>query len=158
MRRLLPRVQGRAADHAYHVAALRLQLLVAMADADAALRTAELERVARSIDDSDLHTADIERLEQLLRMLLDAPPDLDAAVARIVEGAPSGPVAEALVRELVEVARVDGHVDLREERLLRLLCGALGLEPATLYAVAPRPLDRFELAQLDELLATAVAS
>jgi uncharacterized membrane protein YebE (DUF533 family) len=159
MKRYVPWRQrpSKGGEHAYQVAALRLQLLVAMAASDGKVQTIEVDRVAQTIDDAALDEENTHRLEQLLRMLLNAPPSLEQLVERITEQAPKRQVAETLVRELVHVAKADDHLDDSEEALLRLVCGALRLEPSTLSGGRGPSLDARERAQLDALLA-AVAS
>lgn len=144
-----------APEQQYQVAALRMQLLVAMAASDGRVLPVEVDRIARTIDDARLDPESTERLEQLLKILLDAPPTLDQVVERIVEQAPKRAVAERLVGELVYVARIDDRLEDEEEELLRLVCGALGIEPGTIHRDRMRrPLDAGERAQLAELLAS----
>lgn len=155
MKRFLTRMRGAPApepEHEYQVAALRMQLLVAMAASDGGVQPVEIDAVARVIDDSSFDEATSERLEQLLRILLEAPPHIEQVVGRIVEQAPNARVAEQLVQELVQLASVDDRLDEREEALLRLLCGAMQLEPSSLHRGRRAPLDARERAELDALL------
>jgi uncharacterized membrane protein YebE (DUF533 family) len=156
MKRFVPwrqRATSKGGEHEYQVAALRLQLLVAMAASDGKVQTVEVDRVAQTIDHAQLDEEHTKRLEQLLRMLLDAPPSLEQLVERITERNPKRHVAETLVRELVHVAKADDYLDDSEEALLRLVCGALRLEPSTLSGGRGPSLSARERAQLDGLLA-----
>ncbi|MCW2926057.1 MAG: Tellurite resistance protein TerB [Thermoleophilia bacterium] len=139
--------------HGYHLAALRLQLLVAMAASDGRVQMAELDAAARAIDAARVDEPMRERLDQLLRTLVNAPPRIEQIVGRIAACRPSKPIALALITEMTALARLDGHVDAAEERLLRLVCGALGLPPRTLRRRRPAPLTDRELQMLDDLLA-----
>jgi tellurite resistance protein len=158
MKRLLRRrgstASGTVGAHDYHLAALRLQLLVAMAASDGRVLPIEVDKVAGVVDESKLDAESVERLEQLLRMLLDSPPTIEQVIGRIKEQVPQRKVAEELVRELVYVGRLDDVIDDREEDMLRLVCGAFGLQPTTLHRDRRgEPLSARERRQLDELLA-----
>jgi hypothetical protein len=86
--------------------------------------------------------------------MLDSPPAIEQVIERIAEQSPSRAVAEALVRELVYMGRLDDVIDEREEAMLRLVCGAFGLKPITLHRdELGTPLTASERRQLDELLA-----
>lgn len=140
------------------MAALRLQLLVAMAASDGKVQPVEVDKVARVIDESRLDAESTARLEQLLKIMLDSPPSIEQVIERISEQAPRRRIAEALVRELVYVGRLDDVIDDREEELLRLVCGAFRLEPTTMHRDRRgMPLTPGERAQLARLLADVAA-
>lgn len=140
------------------MAALRLQLLVAMAASDGRVQPVEIDPIAATLDEPGLDVEEAERLAQLLRMLLEAPPLLADVIDRIAVYTPGRAVAEAFVRELVQLAQADDRLDKREEELLRIVCGALGLEPSSVRGGRGRPLDAAERAQLAELLAGSAAA
>jgi hypothetical protein len=136
-----------------------MQLLVAMAASDGKVLPVEVDKVARVIDDTRLDAESTQRLEQLLRMLLASPPTIEEVVERIAEQTPKRAVAEAFVRELIYIGRLDDVIDDREEELLRLVCGAFELHPSTLHRnQRVQPLSARERAQLDELLAAVQAA
>jgi uncharacterized membrane protein YebE (DUF533 family) len=145
--------------HDYHLTALRLQLLVAMAASDGKVLPVEIDKIARVIDESRVDAESTERLEQLLRMLLNSPPTIEEVVERIADQSPKRKVAEAFVRELIYLGRLDDVIDEREEEMLRLVCGAFQLQPSTLHRdQRVQPLSARERAQLDELLAAVQAA
>jgi hypothetical protein len=161
MKRLLRRRAAGPDDgrHDYHLTALRLQLLVAMAASDGKVLPVEVDKIARVIDEARVGAESTERLEQLLRMLLASPPTIEQVVERIAEQSPRRAVAEAFVRELVYVGRLDDVIDDREEEMLRLVCGAFKLQPSTLHRdQRGRPLSPREQAQLDALFAAVQAA
>lgn len=157
LRRILARSTTVDPEHAYHAAALRLQLLVAMAAVDDKVQVSEMQLLADAVPGPPLADEPRSRLQDLLRMLVDAPPTIEDVITRIAAHAPKRAVAEQLARELVKVAGVDGHVDDREEELLRMVCGAMGIKPLTMrrHFSRERPLTPREQARLDELLADA---
>jgi hypothetical protein len=147
-------------DHAYNAAALRLQLLVAMAAVDERVQMSEIDVLVESIPAGPLSELDQQRLRGLLRMLMEAPPRLEDIIEHIVVHSPRRAVSEQLAKELVYLASVDGHVDDREEELLRLVCGALRIRPLTMrrHLSRERPLTPREQARLDGLLRDAAAA
>ncbi len=157
IRRLLAGRTTADPDHRYNAAALRLQLLVAMAAADGKVQLGEMDLLVDAIPgppvDDDLRV----RLRSLLKMLLEAPPTLEEVVTKIAAHCPKRAVAEQLVRELVRVAGNDGSIDEREEDLLRMVCAAMGLKPVTMrrHHSRTRPLTPGEQARLDALLRDA---
>ena len=146
-------------QHDFYVAVLRLQLLVAMAAADDRLMMGEVEFLHEAIDGRGVDLEHQQRLDQLLRMLIDAPPSLEDVVKRIAGRRPRRHVAEALVKELVHLAHADGSIHHFEEELLRLVCGALGVRPITMRRKYARdvPLTEREQERLDAILRDAAA-
>lgn len=144
-------------DHAYNAAALRLQLLVAMAAVDDKVQMSEMQLLADAVPGPPLPEDLRSRLHSLLRILIDSPPAIEDVVGKIAAHGPKRAVAEQLARELVKVAGVDGHVDDREEELLRMVCAAMGIKPLTMrrHFSRERPLTPREQARLDQLLADA---
>ena len=146
-------------EHAYNAAALRLQLLVAMAAIDERVQMSEVDVLADAVPGPPMSEEDQARLRGLLRLLLDAPPRIEDVVQRIARLAPKRAVAEQLAKELVHVAGADGTIDDREEELLRMVCAAMKIKPLTMrrHFSRERPLTPREQARLDELLAVAAA-
>ncbi|MCW2959845.1 MAG: Tellurite resistance protein TerB [Thermoleophilia bacterium] len=143
--------------YAYELAALHLQLMVGMAAADEELRSVEVETLASFIDRSTLRDAELERLEELLRMLVAAPPPLEQLLEQLMQSRHRPKVAAQLVADLASVAHADDFVDPREETLLRLVCGALGVAPATLYQGTARAASDAETEQLRALVHSLVS-
>lgn len=141
-------------EHDYYVAVLRLQLLVAMAAADDSVRMGEVEFLHEAIDGRGVDAEHQQRLDQLLRLMLEAPPSVEEVIKRIAGRRPRRLVAEALVKELVHLAHDDGEVHVLEEELLRLVCGALGVKPISMRRKYARevPLTPREQERLDEIL------
>ncbi len=144
-------------EHDYYVAVLRLQLLVAMAAIDDRVCMGEVDFLHEAIDGRGVDREHQQRLDQLLRLLLDAPPSIEEVVKRIAGRRPRRVVAEALVQELVHLAHDDGQVHVLEEELLRLVCGALGVTPISMRRRYARevPLTPREQERLDEILRDA---
>jgi hypothetical protein len=132
-----------------------MQLLVAMAAVDDRIQVSEIDVLAESIPGPPMSSDDQDRLQRLLRLLLEAPPRLEDVVRRIARYAPKRAVAEQLARELVHIAGSDGAIDDREEELLRMICGAMNIMPLSMrrHASRERPLTPREQRRLDELLA-----
>ncbi len=147
-------------EHDYYVAVLRLQLLVAMAAVDDSVRMGEVEFLHEAIDGRGIDREHQQRLDQLLRLMLEAPPSIEDVVRRIAGRRPRRVVAEALVKELVHLAHDDGEVHVLEEEMLRLVCGALDVQPISMRRTYARevPLTPREQERLDEILRSASAS
>lgn len=147
-------------EHDFYVAVLRLQLLVAMAAVDDRVLLGEIEFLHAAIDGRGVDAEHQRRLDQLLRMLVEAPPSVEDVIRRIAGRRPKRAVAEALVKELVHLAHDDGVVDETEEELLRLVCGALGVRPISMRRKYARdvPLTDREQARLDSILQDAAAA
>jgi uncharacterized tellurite resistance protein B-like protein len=160
-RTYLPRWRRRSGSrqsYCYQRAALRMQLLVAMAASDERVQMGEVDSIAQLVDDMQLRADEVKRLDQLLRMLLEAPPQITDLLEQLVQQMPSRRVAEAFASDLAHIAYADGHIDEREERLLRLLCGAFGIEPRTLHDASPVALADSEREELRVLLASITAA
>lgn len=144
-------------EHDYYVAVLRLQLLVAMAAVDESVRMGEVEFLHAAIDGRGVDHEHQQRLDQLLRLMLEAPPSIEEVVMRIAGRRPRRLVAEALVKELVHLAHDDGEVHVLEEEMLRLVCGALDVAPISMRRKYARevPLTPREQERLDEILRSA---
>ncbi len=158
-RKRLSRTTKAHPDHDYYVAVLRLQLLVAMATADASVRLGEFEFLHDAVDGRGFDAEHQQRLDQLLRLLLETPPTVEDVVRRIAGRRPRRVVAEALVKELVHLAHDDGDIHVLEEELLRLVCGALGVKPISMRRKYAKdvPLTPREQERLDEILRSAAA-
>lgn len=118
---------------AFELAALRLHLLVGMAAADDRLHEDELARLDEFLAHCEVEPSQRAALRRLRGELVVQPPALDELLRRLVDGINSPQLAQLLVDDLVQIARSDGHVDAREEGLLRLVCGALEVDPVSLY-------------------------
>jgi uncharacterized tellurite resistance protein B-like protein len=116
--------------HAYtlELAALHLQLLVAMAAVDEEVRQVEVEEVLAFIDRPSLNEDDLAKLEQLARTALAAPPSFDALAAELSKFATRPATARLVVDDLARVAAADQREDPRETRMLDAVCDALSLE------------------------------
>jgi tellurite resistance protein len=160
LRRRLSKTTAPHPEHDYYVAVLRLQLLVAMAAVDDSVRLGEVEFLHEAIDGRGVDREHQQRLDQLLRLMLEAPPSIEDVVKRIGGRRPSRVVAETLVRELVHLAHDDGEVHVLEEEMLRLVCGALGVKPISMRRKYARevPLTPREQERLDEILRTATTA
>ena len=147
-------------EHDYYIAVLRLQLLVAMAAIDDRVRMGEVEFLHEAIDGRGFDKEHQQRLDQLLRLMLEAPPSVEDVVRRIAGRRPRRVVAETLVRELVHLAHDDGEVHVLEEEMLRLVCGALGVKPISMRRKFARevPLTPREQERLDEILRSATTA
>ncbi|MCW2950132.1 MAG: hypothetical protein JWN41_1145, partial [Thermoleophilia bacterium] len=100
---------------------------------------------------------DRARLDELLRLLIDAPPELDSMLRQLVEFDQGHGVAELLVADLASIAKVDANIDHREETLLRMVCGAFGIAPRTLHAREMRAATEVETEELRQLVHALVA-
>lgn len=127
-----------AIEPAYELAALRMHLKVAMSAADERLHDAEIAELHRFVRTANVSGPERALLSGLLDRLLGAPPSLDAILRSLVERIGDTDLAQLLVGDLVHYARVDDEIDPREEGLLRLVCGALHVEPVSLYGDGER--------------------
>lgn len=139
-RRMRQRAQSMSREHMYtfDLAALYLQLLVAMAAIDDDLRIAEEEEVLSFIDRASLGVNDVEKLEQLARSALRNPPRLDTLLERIASLAKRPAIARQICVDLARVAAADSREDPRETRLLQQVCDALGIEQIEIKIDNPR--------------------
>jgi uncharacterized tellurite resistance protein B-like protein len=136
---------------AFELAALRLHLVVGMAAADDEFHDAEVGGLSDLVVACDVTPAQRRYLDQLLLALVASPPRLDDLLRRLVDRIEDPTLARTLVDDLVVIAQSDGRVDPREEGMLRLVCGALGMDPVSLYEPHERSgadAGRAELAHL----------
>jgi uncharacterized tellurite resistance protein B-like protein len=119
----------------FELAALRLHLVVGMAAADEHIHDDEVTGLAEIVDSCDVTPVQRRYLDQLLLALVANPPRFEDLLLRLVDGfhGRDDALAAQLVDDLVTIAQVDGRVDPREEGMLRLVCGALEVEPVSLY-------------------------
>lgn len=118
---------------AFELAALRLHLVVGMAAADDEIHDEEVTGLADLVSDCDVTDAQRRYLDQLLLALIANPPKLDDLLRRLVDGIDDPSLSQLLVDDLVAIAQSDGRIDPREEGMLRLVCGALEIDPVSLY-------------------------
>ena len=126
--------------YTFELAALHLQLLVAMAAVDDQLRSIEVEEVGAFVDRASLPPADRARLELLVRTSIDAPPQLELLLEGLSSLARRPALAQLLVSDLARVAASDDHAHPRESDLLDLVCETLQLEPVTIKVEPSVPL------------------
>ena len=118
---------------AFELAALRIHLVVGMAAADGVIHDNEVTELAELVASCDVSDAQRKYLDQLLLALLANPPEIAELLRRLVDKIDDRDVAQMLVDDLVMIAQSDDHIDPREEGMIRLVCGALELEPVSLY-------------------------
>lgn len=118
---------------AFEVAALRLHLVVGMAAADGEIHDSEVTELAEFVSRCAVTDAQRKFLEQLLLALIANPPKLEELLRAIVERMDTPGLAQELLEDLVAVAQVDDRIDPREEGMLRLVCGALRIDPISLH-------------------------
>jgi tellurite resistance protein len=143
-------------EYDYELAALHLQMLVAMAAADNELRAVEVEELAHFVERVQLPEADRPRLEKLLRMLIDAPPELEPMLRQLMLYDEGPRVAELFVSDIARLAHADDYIDHREEALLRMVCGAFGLPPRSLHGHETRAASDAETEELRQLVHSLV--
>lgn len=129
-------------DRAYtlEIASLHMRLLVAMAAVDEHVRHVEVEEVLAFIDRPSLPHEDLARLEQLTKVAIADPPQLDLLLAELSKVASKPAIARLVVDDLAQVAAADSREDPRETELLATVCGALGVELPKIVIVDPEPL------------------
>ena len=137
---------------AFELAALRLHLVVGMAAADDEIHDDEVTGLADIVSQCDVTPAQRRYLDQLLLALVANPPRLEDLLRRLVDGIDDPALAELLVDDLVEIAQRDGRIDPREEGVLRLVCGALELDPVSLYEPHERAAGDASAADLARLV------
>lgn len=137
---------------AFELAALRLHLVVGMAAADDEIHDDEVTDLSELVTACDVNDAQRRYLDQLLLALVANPPKLDDLLRRLVEGIDDRSLAQLLVDDLVQVAQADGRIDPREEGMLRLVCGALELDPISLYEPHERAAGDASAADLARLV------
>lgn len=143
-------------EYDYELAALHLQMLVAMAAADNQLRASEIEELATFVERVQLPDADRPRLQDLLNLLIDAPPKLDELLRQLVMCSEGPRVAELFVEDLARLAHADDYIDHREEALLRMVCGAFGIAPRSLHGIDVRAASDVETEELRQLVHSMV--
>lgn len=117
----------------YGVAALGLQLAVAVAQADGTADAGERALLIGQIEDwLELPPAERARLQARLRLLIAVPPTLTGLKKRIEAVSPA--LRDAIGELLAAVALADGHASAAEVKLLERIYRMLGLEAQTLYA------------------------
>lgn len=131
--------EGRA-DMSYERASLQLRVLVALAAADHEILTSEFERLSE-IADRIATRQTKDRVHALLHMLLQAPPTEEDALRALIAAPGHRGLTRGLVDDITAVARADSHVDVREERLVRLLSAVGGGTPLSLRHRTGVPLD-----------------
>lgn len=137
---------------AFELAALRLHLVVGMAAADDVIHDDEISGLSELVAGCDVSDAQRRYLEQLLLALVSNPPKLDELLRRLVDRIDDPALAQLLVDDLVLIAQSDDHVDPREEGMLRLVCGALELDPVSLYEPHERAAGDVSAADLARLV------
>ena len=131
-------------SYTFELAALHLELLVAMAAVDEEVRSIEVEEILSFIDRTSLAHDDLERLSELARASIAAPPQLPALVEQLEAFARRPSLARLLVADLATVAAADARADPREVTLIAFVCEALRLdvvEIAVPEAPLPAPAD-----------------
>lgn len=118
---------------AFELAALRIHLVVGMAAADDEIHDDEVGELAELVTRCDVTPHQRRYLDQLLVALVANPPALEDLLRRLVERLEDDALGRMLVDDLVAIAQVDGRIDPREEGMLRLVCGALEIDPVSLY-------------------------
>ena len=137
---------------AFEIAALRLHLVAGMAAADGHVHEDEIERMHDLVacgSDEPLARA---RLESIRQGVVATPPDLQTLLRSIVDRMDRPELARVLIDDLVMMANSDGHIDPREEGLLRLVCGALEIDPVTLYDPPDQAAAQVSAAELASLV------
>ena len=117
----------------FELAALRIHLVVGMAAADGVIHDSEVTELAELVASCDVSDAQRRYLDQLLLALIANPPQLEELLRRLVDKIEDRELGQMLVDDLVVIAQSDEHIDPREEGMLRLVCGALELDPVSLY-------------------------
>ncbi len=118
---------------AFELAALRLHLVVGMAAADDVIHDDEISGLSEIVAHAAVNDAQRRYLEQLLLALVANPPKLEDLLRKLVDRIDDHALAQLLVDDLVLIAQSDDHIDPREEGMLRLVCGALEINPVSLY-------------------------
>ncbi len=114
-------------SYTFELAALHLELLVAMAAVDGDVHGMEVRSVLGFIDRASLAPEDLDRLEQLAQAALDRPPELSVLATQLSRFAGRPALARRIADDLALVAAADSRADPREETLLRFVCEALGV-------------------------------
>jgi hypothetical protein len=88
----------------------------------------------------------------MLDALVARPPALDELLRALVDRITDPALAQLLVDDLRRIARLDDHVDPREEAMLRMVCGALEIAPVSLYDEVDRAVSDASAADLARLV------
>lgn len=137
---------------AFELAALRLHLVVGMAAADGEIHDSEVTGLADFVSRCDVGEAQRRYLDQLLLALIASPPQLEDLLRSLVDRIDQPELGQMLVDDLVVIAQSDERIDPREEGMLRLVCGALELEPVSLYEPHERAGGDASAAELAQLV------
>jgi uncharacterized tellurite resistance protein B-like protein len=137
---------------AFELAALRLHLVVGMVAADDEMNVDEVKGLTEFVAGCATTDTQHRYLDQLLLALVASPPKLDDLLRRLIDRIDDPALAQLLVDDLVAIARLDDHIDPREEGMLRLVCGALGIDPVSLYEPHERAAGDASAADLARLV------
>jgi tellurite resistance protein len=150
----VPMDSASSLEHAveFELAALRLHLVVGMASADDQIHEDEVSGLTEFVSRCTVSDPQRQYLHRLLVALVAEPPQLEVLLRKLVDRIEDPSLAQLLVDDLVEIAQVDGHVDPREEGLLRLVCGALEIDPVSLYEPHERAAGDASAADLARLV------
>lgn len=137
-RRRARRSGGASRTYTYELAALHIELLVAMAAVDEQVRHIEIETALAFIDRASLPRDELALLEQRAKEAVASPPRLDRLLSGLEAFAGKRAQATMLVTDLARVAAADARADPREVKLLGAICDALGVEHVTID-ITPEP-------------------
>ena len=110
------------------LADLQLRLLVAMAACDDYISPLENQQILGFIRRNAASDQDERRLRAMLDELLATPPRVEDLLEDLARFAERPDFRQSLTAELADVAFSDDVVDHREEFLLDLVCGVLGVD------------------------------
>jgi hypothetical protein len=129
MSSIVNRLLGRTrSDGDTQLADLQLRLLVAMAACDDYISPLESQQIGDFIRRNAASDRDEERMRDLLKQLLDYPPRVEDLLEELGRHAENGHFRHMLTAELADVAFSDDVIDHREQFLLDLVCGVLGVD------------------------------
>lgn len=111
------------------LAAVRLQLLVAMATVDGRMPICELDMLHNSVEALAIDRQHRVELEELLFDLLDDPPSIGRAARLAAEEAVAREHASTIVKDLLRMALSDGMVQEAERALLTRVQQAFSAAP-----------------------------
>lgn len=104
-----------------------------MAAADGELHDHERVELEEFIETCEVTDGQRAQLVAVFDALIQTPPALDTLLRALIDRITDPALAQLLVDDLVRIAKVDDVVDPREEGLLRMVCGALEIDPVSLY-------------------------
>lgn len=113
--------------YTFELAALHLELLIAMAAVDGDICAIEVDNVLGFIDRTSLVEDDRRRLEELASVGIQRPPRLDVLGRQLSSFAGRPALARRMAEDLAKVAAADKRADPREETLLRFVCDSLNV-------------------------------